>query len=181
MISVSLKGAQELRNKIAAMADRVQNLSPAYLRAATVVLAASQMRIRTKDSGSWAPSAETSFGTTLFRTGALMRSLTIGGDGNLYEQISNGVRVGTDLKTPDGLNVGKLMQEGTGTYGPKGTPITPKVGKFLVFEINGQKIFTRSVKGAPARPFLFIDEKDAENVRQVFSSYVMMGNTNGES
>lgn len=87
----------------------------------------------------------------------------------MFQDLGNGVRVGTNLMTPDGTySIGRLMQYGTG-------PITPKNGKFLVFEVNGQKIFSKGTKGIPARPFLFIDDEDAQRVRDVFASHIVKG------
>lgn len=39
------------------------------------------------------------------------------------------------------------VHEGTGIFGPHGTPITPVNAEFLRFEINGQVFYRRSVKG----------------------------------
>lgn len=174
-MKLRLNGLSQLRNDLAGLANRLRDLGPAYLRAGTVVLASAQMRIRSKNDGQW-PSQATgkdgsgnTQGTLLFRTGALMRSLTIGESGNMFQDLGNGVRVGTNLMTPDGTySIGRLMQYGTG-------PITPKNGKFLVFEVNGQKIFSKGTKGIPARPFLFIDDEDAQRVRDVFASHIVKG------
>lgn len=53
------------------------------------------------------------------------------------------------------------VHEGTGIYGPSGSPIRPKSGKFLVFPARrgssrgGRRlIFAREVKGQRANPFL---------------------------
>lgn len=166
---MTMTGLGKLRADITALLDRTRNLGPAYLRAATVVLAAAQYRIRSKNGGTWQPEAiPNSQGTLLNRTGVLMRSLTVGGSGNIYRDTSNGVRVGTNLRTPDGqYSIGELMQYGT-------RPIKP-TGKFLVFEVNGQKIFSKGTKGIPARPFLFIDEKTATRTRDVFAAYILRG------
>ena len=44
---------------------------------------------------------------------------------------------------------------GTGIYGPTGTPITPKRGKFLVFQSKGGGlVFARSVSGSRPRRFM---------------------------
>lgn len=44
---------------------------------------------------------------------------------------------------------------GTGIYGPRNTPITPKNGEFLVFRgRDGGLVYARSVKGQHAQPFL---------------------------
>jgi hypothetical protein len=74
-------------------------------------------------------------------------------------------RVGT------GLKYGLYQHEGTGIYGPRGRVITPKRGRFLVFESKGafgplprgarrpapggrQLVFARKVRGTPKNPFL---------------------------
>jgi HK97 gp10 family phage protein len=59
-------------------------------------------------------------------------------------------RVGTNVK------YAIYVHEGTGIYGPRGVPITPKKGKFLVFKPKGSKknIYVKSVKGMKATPFL---------------------------
>jgi hypothetical protein len=45
--------------------------------------------------------------------------------------------------------------KGTGIYGPRGAPITPKRGKYLVFRgRDGGLVYARSVKGQHAQPFL---------------------------
>lgn len=47
------------------------------------------------------------------------------------------------------------VEIGTGIYGPKARPITPKKGKFLVFQTkDGKTIFAKSVKGRKATPYL---------------------------
>jgi len=48
------------------------------------------------------------------------------------------------------------VHEGTGIYGPRGAPITPKRGKFLVFRVRGSgvTVFARQVRGVRPRPFL---------------------------
>lgn len=170
---IRLVGLQKIRDDIAGIRARITDLGPAYLRAAMVALAAAQYRIRDKNEGSWPPTLETSRGTSLNRTGALMRSLTIGGAGNLYTEIDGGIRVGTNLRTPDGgYSVGALMQYGTG-------PIRPTSGKFLVFELNGQKIFSKGTKGIPARPFLYIGEQDAVKIQAVFAEHIVGGDHGG--
>lgn len=64
-------------------------------------------------------------------------------------------RVGTNLKH------GLYLHEGTGIYGPRKRPITPKRGKYLVFRpkrgrgIRGNRlVFARSVKGMKPNPYL---------------------------
>jgi hypothetical protein len=148
------------------MGARLQNLEPAYLRGSVVVLTAAQGHIRADGPG-WPPTAETESGSSLYRTGALFRSLTIGEDGNVNQSIPGGIRVGSDLKTPEGdYSIARLMQYGTG-------PIKPKNAKLLVFEINGTKIFSKGTKGIPARRFLYWDQTTAQQVLGVFASYIM--------
>jgi phage gpG-like protein len=172
-LSVTLSGSKEGRDKLASYTDRLKDLSPALLRSGVVVLAAAQGHIRDKNRGSWAPTLETDRGSSLNRTGALMRSLTVGGAGNVDKLDGNSITVGTNLEAND-YSIGRMMQYGTGIYNG-GSPITPKNGKFLVFEINGVKIFAKSVKGSPARPFLYIDDQTAQKVLGVFSNYLAGG------
>lgn len=169
-----------VREQISGMRARLAYLGPAYLRAAVVVLAAAQMDIRNKvgpDGGSWAPTLETQQGSSLYRTGALMRSLTVGGDGNVFVDQATGVAIGTNLRTPDGqYSIGELMQYGRG-------PVKPKNGKMLRFQLNGQTIFSRGVGPAPPRPFLGFNDQIADRVRSVFLSYLINGaiDTGGDS
>lgn len=46
--------------------------------------------------------------------------------------------------------------QGTGIYGPKGRPIRPKNGPFLVFTPKGSRspVFARQVSGSKPNPFL---------------------------
>jgi phage gpG-like protein len=180
-LHVRLTGQQAVRDKLAALRSRLQNLHPALLRAGGVVLSAAQYRIRTNGDGQWPGTLETEKGSPLQRTGALLRSLTMGDAQNLMQEITGGIRVGTNLQTEDGHNVGLMMQYGTGIYGPTGNPITPKNGKFLVFEVNGKTYFVKSVKGSPPRKFLFIDEPTAIKVRKEVAAYVAgtPGDANG--
>lgn len=61
------------------------------------------------------------------------------------------------------LEYALYVHEGTGIYGPKGQPIVPKRGKYLVFESRnarttargrGAKVFARQVKGQRPQRFL---------------------------
>lgn len=170
-VNVRILGAQQVRDEIAGMANRMRNLRPAYLKAGTVVLTAAQQRINADGPG-WPGTVETSHGSPLQRTGALLRSLSI----ENATELPNGIRVGTNLMTPDGrFNIGRMMQQGTGIYGPSGSPITAKNGKALRFEVNGKIVYARSVKGSPPRPFLFIDSATAEKISGVFGQYVLRG------
>lgn len=46
------------------------------------------------------------------------------------------------------------VYQGTGIYGPTGTPIYPTVGEFLVFEWKGETWFLRSVRGQEPNPYI---------------------------
>jgi len=165
-INVEILGAKDARDKLAAMAGRLKNLRPAYTHAGLVVLRTAQERIQQSGPG-WAPQAvgpngETRKGRLLYRTGALSRSLTENAEGNIFEDLTDGVKVGTGLKTPDGrYNIGQLMQ-----YGRRA--ITAPPGKSLRFVIDGRVIYAKSVKASPARKFLYISPNTAQAVAAVF-------------
>jgi hypothetical protein len=59
-------------------------------------------------------------------------------------------RIGTKTK------YALAVHNGTGVYGPRGVPITPKKGKVLVFTSRktGQLVFAKSVKGMKGTPYL---------------------------
>lgn len=59
-------------------------------------------------------------------------------------------RVGTNVE------YAIFVHNGTGIYGPRGTPIVPRVSRFLVFTPRGSsdKVFARQVRGIRPRPFL---------------------------
>jgi hypothetical protein len=175
---VDLIGLSELRAKIQGMKQRLTDMGPASLRAGVAVLRAAQERIDSEGGGSWPPTVETSSGSPLRRTGnQLYNSLAVGASGNV-SRIEDGGRaivVGTNLLTPSGLSIGRLMQEGTGIYGVRGQPITPTKGRFLTFVVNGKRVFVKSVKGSPKRPFLYVDDKVAADVRDVYARFIMSG------
>ncbi|SNT13877.1 hypothetical protein SAMN05443665_101729 [Actinomadura meyerae] len=52
--------------------------------------------------------------------------------------------------------VGLWLHEGTGVYGPRGRPIRPKNGRFLVFTPKGASgvVFAREVKGVKGDEWL---------------------------
>jgi hypothetical protein len=59
------------------------------------------------------------------------------------------VRVGFNLF------YGVFVHEGTGIYGPKGTPIVPRVSTYLRWRTKkGQYMYAKSVKGMRPNPFL---------------------------
>jgi hypothetical protein len=68
---------------------------------------------------------------------------------------------------------GGYIEVGTGIFGPRGTMITPKTARMLVWEgKGGELIFAKAVKGMPARPYMkpaldksFTVEKFAKRVK----------------
>lgn len=53
------------------------------------------------------------------------------------------------------LDYAPYQEYGTGIYGPKGAPITPKRGRFLRFKTKaGQVVFARSVRGTRPRKYM---------------------------
>ena len=46
------------------------------------------------------------------------------------------------------------LEYGTGIFGPKRRPITPKEAKALKFSIGGKTVFAKSVKGMTPQPFI---------------------------
>lgn len=52
-------------------------------------------------------------------------------------------------------NYAIFVTKGTGIYGPKGAPIRPKRGEFLVFRgRDGRLVYARQVRGQRPNPFL---------------------------
>jgi phage gpG-like protein len=74
------------------------------------------------------------------------------------EATSTSIRVGTNL------DYMKWLQEGTGIYGERGTPIVPIRAKALHFG----SYFFKSVKGQPPRPFLYFDDQLRTKIRAAF-------------
>lgn len=170
--TIRLTNLPQVQSALDAMKDRLADLSPAVIRSSILVLTSAQGRIESGGGENpWPPTMQTSPGSPLNRTGTLLRSLTRGTSGNLWQTIPGGLRVGTSLQA-NGYSIGQMMQYGTGIYGSRGEPITPTHGKFLVFELNGRKIFAKSVKGSPPRPFLYITDADAQRVVGIFQAYI---------
>lgn len=65
-----------------------------------------------------------------------------------------------NLVVSDGVFYGIYLEIGTGIYGPKATPITPKKAQFLHFRLKtGEEIFAKQVKGIPPQ---FVFEESLE-------------------
>lgn len=57
------------------------------------------------------------------------------------------------IKTP--AEYAKYVNDGTGVFGPRGTPIThPSIGKHFVFQAGGKLVFTRQIMGQPGQHFV---------------------------
>jgi hypothetical protein len=70
-----------------------------------------------------------------------------------------GFRIGSPLK------YARFVHDGTGIYGPKGRPITPKHAKYLRFKPKGAAhfLYVKQVKGMRPNPFLKDALKAARN------------------
>lgn len=81
-----------------------------------------------------------------------------------FSLVSTGYGMAPVARIGSNLPYAIYVHEGTGIYGPKGTPITPKRGRFLVFTPKGAKgpVFARSVRGMKGTPFLRDALKAAE-------------------
>lgn len=78
--------------------------------------------------------------------GQLQQSISVKGPVMTADNIF--ATVSTDLK------YGRYQEEGTGIYGPKGTPIRPKNGKVLAWKKNGKWIFAREVSGVKPKWYM---------------------------
>lgn len=54
-----------------------------------------------------------------------------------------------------GVQYAKWVHDGTGIYGPHGSPIVPRTAKFLRFTTkSGVVVFAKSVRGVPPYPYM---------------------------
>jgi hypothetical protein len=74
-----------------------------------------------------------------------------------------GLVVKTELSVPSKPKYAKWVHEGTGIYGPKGVPITPRKAPFMVFNIDGKWFRKKSVQGQEPQPYLREAIEEAEN------------------
>jgi len=78
-------------------------------------------------------------------------------EGNLRDAIMSFIRgAGRDTEghVVPTAPYSKYVHEGTGIYGPHGTPIVPRVKKALAFTYGGRKVVVKSVKGQKKNPFV---------------------------
>lgn len=72
----------------------------------------------------------------------------------------------------EGTNYGVYVWKGTGIYGERGQPIRPKSAKVLRFEIDGNVIYTKSVKGQKPNDF---PDRAVEQSQKRVSDFVRQG------
>jgi len=188
-MDISIEGLAELRARLSGIEQRSANLEPGLLRAGVAALDTFKERIETGGPG-WKANIS---GTPLLRsTGRLFSSLTAGAADDILAVDGDSVTAGTNV------NYASLLQGGTGVFGPRGQRIFPKhtetrvqtvkrggLGAFqefadepaLAFMVGGKMMFRRSIAGSPQRPFIYIDDKLAQTVRQIFVEYIMGGSS----
>jgi hypothetical protein len=76
-----------------------------------------------------------------------------------------GLVVRSVLSVPKTPVYAKWVHDGTGIYGPKGTPIVPKKANFMRFQIDGKWFAKRSVRGQRPQPYL---KEAAETVERTY-------------
>jgi hypothetical protein len=79
------------------------------------------------------------------RTGRLRESINV--------RMRPGIR-GVVVEVGTSLNYALYQHDGTGVYGPRGRPIRARRGKVMVFDVGGQRVFAREVRGVPGTKFL---------------------------
>lgn len=78
--------------------------------------------------------------------------------GSIYVRMRPGI-LGPKVQVGTSLKYARWQHDGTGIYGPRHRPITPKRrgrrrGSVLVFDWRGQRVYAQKVRGAPATKFL---------------------------
>ena len=74
-----------------------------------------------------------------------------------------GLVVKTELSIPAKPKYAKWVHDGTGIFGPKGVPITPRKAPFMVFQIDGKWFKKKTVLGQKPQPYLREALEQAEN------------------
>lgn len=78
---------------------------------------------------------------------------------------------GTEIKIESPAAYVGFVNEGTGIYGPTGTPITPKKGEVLKFQYGGQTVFAKSVKGQKGQKFVEKSIKETSSrIEEIFKA-----------
>lgn len=125
--------------------DRLKKAGPLFDQAASAFLKKSALMAEGK-ARELAPRDKGTLGNSITHNGPHKSA-------GLFE-----VKVGTNVE------YAPYHEFGTGLFGPKKAPITPKKGKFMRFKSkSGQIIFTKSIKGVRAKQFM---KKGIEFVKQ---------------
>ena len=82
--------------------------------------------------------------------------------------------VGTTITSKGGFPYPKAQEYGSGIYGERRTPITPKRGKFLIFKPKGSDRYVFSKKVSGVKPKYFM-KKAAEEVKRRRSEILKIG------
>ena len=171
MLRTSIEGLDALRVRLDKIKDNTANLDPALLRAGAAVLKSAKQHIDYGGDPAWKPNLS---GTPLLRkTNVLYNSLTEAASGNVTETSGAQIRVGTNVY------YARWLQDGTGVYGTRGSPITSTDKKALKFKIGGKVVYAKSVKGVPKRPYLYFDEQNTRAVARIFGDWVLAKDTEG--
>jgi hypothetical protein len=99
-------------------------------------------------------------------TGALKAHAVERRDLKRRVQGPGGLVVKSEISVPDKPKYAKWVHDGTGIYGPRGTPILPKRATFMRFQIDGKWFAKRSVLGQQPQPYL------KEAVEEIERTYV---------
>ena len=108
----------------------------------------------------WKPSKSTAKGSTLLRTGNLMRSITPSFDSQ-------------SASVSSGLAYARIHNDGGKT---KPHEITARNGRALAFSLGGKKVLCRSVhhpgSNIPARPFMVIQQDDIDYAKETLAEFI---------
>jgi len=99
-------------------------------------------------------------------TGVLKANAVARRDLKRRVQGPGGLVVKSEISVPKEPVYAKWVHDGTGIYGPKGTPIVPRRAKFMRFQIDGKWFAKTSVLGQKPQPYL------KEAVEEVERSFV---------
>lgn len=92
------------------------------------------------------------------RTAAIARTLAPADTGALRGSIRTSYETSereVNAYVYTNLDYAEYVHEGTGIYGPRGRPIRPRRGRYLVFPgRTGGMVFAREVQGQRPQPFL---------------------------
>lgn len=76
-----------------------------------------------------------------------------------------GLVVKSEISVPKVPVYAKWVHDGTGIYGPHGTPIVPRKSPFMRFQIDGKWFAKKSVQGQQPQPYL---KEAVEEVERTF-------------